>query len=75
MANELFTPDDAQAIVNICRSAPLPHLDAAQERIKLMAKFVNWCNGIFAPTPDSDTPVPTAEALKAAGIRPIIPQE
>jgi hypothetical protein len=91
MANE-FTPDDAQAIVNICRSAPLPHLDEAQRRMALLSKFVAWCNDIFEPTPLAprqpaqepdkrlngaveDPRVPTAAAMRAAGIRPLGPQE
>jgi hypothetical protein len=85
-----FTPNDAQQILLIARSAPIQSMDAAEVRNDLFNRYVAWANDQFnVPTappeatnrrpggegPTETDPVPSAAALAAAGILPIISAE
>lgn len=85
-----FTPNDAQQVLLIARSAPITNMDQAELRNELFNRYVTWANDqfnvpinfarAFADRPGSEGPseaypTPSAAALAAAGIRPIIPQD
>ena len=76
MSSEPFTAQDANNIIQICRSAPLQNMAAAEAVNALLAKFANWVNVQLAPPAPAappgpimgDTRVPTRSAMITAGI-------
>lgn len=84
MSNNAFTPNDANAIIQLIRQRKLKHLDEAEAVIGLLTRFAQWANERFVhnqapteaqerrsePTPTPAIPRirPTAEALRAIGL-------
>ena len=82
MSSEPFTEQDANNIIQVCRSAPLQNMAAAEAVNALLAKFAAWVNVQLAPPAPAapaappaaptrimdDTRVPTRLAMITAGI-------
>jgi hypothetical protein len=75
MSSEPFTEQDANSIIQVCRSAPLQNMATAEAVNALLAKFATWANDVLgdtsrgAPAPAKAAPQGPADPI----LDPLVP--
>lgn len=66
MADESkFTLDEAQAMIQLARAAPLRNLDDADKVRDLLVRFIAWANPLLLPSAPVDIPTAPQAAIPA----------
>src|ERR1017187_3379385 len=61
---EPFTAQDANSVIQICRSAPLQNMASAEAVNALLARFAEWANSVLAPPAPHPPTAPIMDATR-----------